>query len=94
MLAHVVKEGFLDYVGKGSLYIKEDDGSCQANVTSLYALLLVTNGLIVSTVATATVRGTAWYSLDIRGLVLGEVGGGVGRMVYCNRYSDDQYNCS
>ena len=41
------------------------------------------------------VRGTAWYSLATRGLVIGgEVGGGVGRMVYCNSYSDDQYDCS
>ena len=36
------------------------------------------------------VRGTAWYSLATRGLVLrGGVGGGVGRMVYCNSYSND-----
>ena len=36
------------------------------------------------------VRGTAWYSLATRGLVLGGgVGGGVGRMVHCNSYSDD-----
>ena len=35
------------------------------------------------------VRGTAWYSLATRGLVLGGgVGGGVGRMVHCNSYSD------
>ena len=41
------------------------------------------------------VRGTAWYSLATRGLVLGGGdGGGVGRMVHCNRYSDDQYDCS
>ena len=37
-----------------------------------------------------SVRGTAWYSLATRGLVLGGgVGGGVGRMVHCNSYSDD-----
>ena len=37
-----------------------------------------------------SVRGTAWYSLATRGLVLGGgVGGGVGSMVHCNRYSDD-----
>ena len=36
------------------------------------------------------VRGTAWYSLATRGLVLGGgVGGGVGRMMHCNSYSDD-----
>ena len=36
-----------------------------------------------------SVRGTAWYSLATRGLVLGGgVGGGVGRMVHCNSYSD------
>ena len=36
------------------------------------------------------VRGTAWYSLATRGLVMGGgVGGGVGRMVHCNSYSDD-----
>ena len=36
------------------------------------------------------VRGTAWYSLATRGLVLGGgVGGGVGSMVHCNSYSDD-----
>ena len=36
------------------------------------------------------VRGTAWYSLATRGLVLGGgVGGGVGRMVHCNSYSDN-----
>ena len=36
------------------------------------------------------VRGTAWYSLATRGLVLGGgVGGGVGRMVHCNGYSDN-----
>ena len=41
------------------------------------------------------VRGTAWYSLATRGLVIGGgVGGGVGRMVHCNSNSDDQYNCS
>ena len=41
------------------------------------------------------VGGTAWYSLATRGLVIGGgVGGGVGRMVHCNSYSDDQYNCS
>ena len=35
------------------------------------------------------VRGTAWYSLATRGLVLGGgVGGGVGRMVGCNGNSD------
>ena len=35
------------------------------------------------------VRGTAWYSLATRGLVLGGgVGGGVGRMVHCKSYSD------
>ena len=39
---------------------------------------------------TDAVRGTAWYSLATRGLVLGGgVGGGVGRMVHCNSYSDD-----
>ena len=37
-----------------------------------------------------TVRGTAWYSLVTRGLVMGGgVGGGVGRMVHCNSYSDN-----
>ena len=36
------------------------------------------------------VRGTAWYSLATRCLVLGGgVGGGVGRMVHCNSYSDN-----
>ena len=41
------------------------------------------------------VRGTAWYSMVTRGLVIGGgVGGGVGRMVHCNSYSDDQYDCS
>ena len=36
------------------------------------------------------VRGTARYSLATRGLVMGGgVGGGVGRMVHCNSYSDD-----
>ena len=36
------------------------------------------------------VRGTAWYSLATGGLVLGGgVGGGVGRIVHCNSYSDD-----
>ena len=36
-----------------------------------------------------TVRGTAWYSLATRGLVVGGgVGGGVGSMVHCNGYSD------
>ena len=36
------------------------------------------------------VRGTAWYSLATRGLVMGGgVGGGVGRMMHCNSYSDD-----
>ena len=35
------------------------------------------------------VRGTAWYSLATRGLVMGGgVGGGVGRMVCCNSYSN------
>ena len=35
------------------------------------------------------VRGTAWYSLATRGLVFGGgVGGGVGRMVCCNSYSN------
>ena len=37
-----------------------------------------------------SVRGTAWYSLATRGLVMGGgVGGGVGRMVHCNSYSDN-----
>ena len=37
-----------------------------------------------------SVRGTAWYSLATGGLVLGGgVGGGVGRMVHCNSYSDN-----
>ena len=36
-----------------------------------------------------TVRGTAWYSLATRGLVMGGgVGGRVGRMVCCNSYSN------
>ena len=36
------------------------------------------------------VRGTAWYSLATRGLVMGGgVSGGVGRMMHCNSYSDD-----
>ena len=36
-----------------------------------------------------SVRGTAWYSLATRGLVMGGgVGGGVGRMVCCNSYSN------
>ena len=36
------------------------------------------------------VRGSAWYSLATRGLVMGGgVGGGVGRMVHCNSYSDN-----
>ena len=36
------------------------------------------------------VRGTAWYSLATRGLVMGGgVGGGVGRMVHCDSYSDN-----
>ena len=35
------------------------------------------------------VRGTAWYSLATRGLVKGGgVGGGVGRMMCCNSYSN------
>ena len=35
------------------------------------------------------VRGTAWYSLATRGLVMGDgVGGGVGSMVSCNGYSN------
>ena len=35
------------------------------------------------------VRGTAWYSLATRGLVIGGgVGGGVGRMFHCKSYSD------
>ena len=35
------------------------------------------------------VRGAAWYSLATRGLVMGGgVGGGVGRMVRCNSYSN------
>ena len=35
------------------------------------------------------VRGTAWYSLATRGLVIGGgVGGGVGRMLHCKSYSD------
>ena len=35
------------------------------------------------------VRGTAWYSLATRGLVMGGgVGGGVGSMVCCNGYSN------
>ena len=39
---------------------------------------------------TGTVRGTAWYSLATRGLVIGgRFGGGVGSMVHCNSYSDD-----
>ena len=39
--------------------------------------------------SSAIVRGTAWYSLATRGLVIGGgVGGGVGRMVYCNSYSN------
>ena len=34
-----------------------------------------------------SVRGTAWYSLATRGLVMGGgVGGGVGRIVHCNSY--------
>ena len=37
----------------------------------------------------ATVRGTAWYSLATRGLVMGGgVGGGVGRMVCCSSHSN------
>ena len=41
------------------------------------------------------VRGTAWYPLATRGLVLGGgVGGGVGRMVHYNSYSDNKYDCS
>ena len=37
----------------------------------------------------APVRGTAWYSLATRGLVMGGgVGGGVGRMFHCKSYSD------
>ena len=36
-----------------------------------------------------SVRGTAWYSLATRGLVIGGgVGGGVGRMVCCSSYSN------
>ena len=36
-----------------------------------------------------SVRGTAWYSLATRGLVMGGgVGGGVGSMAHCNSYSD------
>ena len=36
------------------------------------------------------VRGTAWYSLATRGLVMeGGVGGGVGSMMHCKGYSDD-----
>ena len=36
-----------------------------------------------------SVRGTAWYSLATRVLVIGGgVGGGVGRVVHCNSYSD------
>ena len=39
--------------------------------------------------STPSVRGTAWYSLATRGLVMGGgVGGGVGRIVHCNSYSD------
>ena len=38
---------------------------------------------------TESVRGTAWYLLATRGLVMGGgVGGGVGRMVHCKSYSD------
>ena len=37
----------------------------------------------------ASVRGTAWYSLATRGLVMGGGdGGGVGSIVDCNGYSD------
>ena len=43
-----------------------------------------------SLLTSLSVRGTAWYSLATRGLVLGGgVGGGVGRMVHCNGYSDN-----
>ena len=39
--------------------------------------------------ADGAVTGMAWYSLATRGLVMGGgVGGGVGRMVHCTRYSD------
>ena len=45
--------------------------------------------MFVSKVVKGGVRGTAWYSLATRGLVVGGgVGGGVGRMVHCNSYSD------
>ena len=45
-------------------------------------------GLTLQVMASG-VRGTAWYSLATRGLVIGGgVGGGVGRMLHCNSYSD------
>ena len=65
--------------------------TCSANSTAMYARLYATaNSLIQRVNGQGDVRGTAWYSLATRGLVLGGgVGGGVGRMVHCNSYSDD-----
>ena len=47
------------------------------------------NNSRLTSITDLAVRGTAWYSLATRGLVMGGgVGGGVGRMVYCNSYSN------
>ena len=63
-----------------------------ASQTRLFGCLFLTcsvEGTRVGYDDRSTVRGTAWYSLATRGLVKGGgVGGGVGRMVHCNSYSD------
>ena len=62
-------------------------GGWGSGVLLFVSLVCIYN--IISVSSTPRVRGTAWYSLATRGLVLGGgVGGGVGRMVHCNSYSD------
>ena len=67
-------------------------GECDNAVLDTHPPLTDPGLNLPSTVGTGTtisVRGTAWYSLATRGLVMGGgVGGGVGRMVHCNSYSD------
>ena len=61
--------------------------SNSASTTSISPSISTTRAS--SILSTPSVRGTAWYSLATRGLVFGGgVGGGVGRMVCCNSYSN------
>ena len=58
--------------------------------SNILPVFLVNSDQTLVQYSAGAVRGTAWYSLATRGLVLGGgVGGGVRRMVHCNGYSDD-----